>query len=139
MRNQNTTISIQKVPTPGVSIKTIITEEPYDHNTHFHLPAAVMSTLKPNFKDLFSPELLRRCLHGGIQNPHESLNNIIGRGNSSRHLCWNTELNVHEAIALFNNGTIVKCEFLASTFKLYGSYCGRLHKFPMCYFFKRYR
>ncbi|GFU90726.1 putative DD41D transposase [Trichonephila clavipes] len=41
--------------------------------------------MRPVFRDLANPELLKKCLHGGTQNPNESVNNeelldhVIGR------------------------------------------------------------
>lgn len=95
--------------------KSIITEEPYNHSKHFHLPEAVMTAIKPIFQDLSSPDLLRRCLHGGTQNPCESLNNIIWSRIPKTTFVLKTtlELGVYEAIASFNRGNIVKCELLA--------------------------
>lgn len=51
--------------------------ENYDHDKHFHLPSAFMSEIKPILTYLPSAELLKKCLHGGTQNPSESLNNMI--------------------------------------------------------------
>ncbi|GFW14043.1 uncharacterized protein TNCV_3546321 [Trichonephila clavipes] len=33
--------------------------------------------MRPFFRDLANPELLKKCLHGGTQNPNESVNNVI--------------------------------------------------------------
>ncbi|GFY05502.1 uncharacterized protein TNCV_218841 [Trichonephila clavipes] len=33
--------------------------------------------MRPVFRDLANPELLKKCLHGGTQNPNESVNNVI--------------------------------------------------------------
>lgn len=95
--------------------KSIVTEEPYYHSEHFHLPEDVMLTIKPIFQDLSNPDLLRRCLHGGTQNPCESLNNIIwSRIPKSTFVLKTTlELGVYEAISTFNKGNIVKCELLS--------------------------
>ena len=41
------------------------------------LPQAVLDLMKPIFRDLISPDLLRKCLEGYTQNPNESLNNMI--------------------------------------------------------------
>lgn len=83
---------------------SIITQEPYDHREHFHLPEFVMKEIDPIFKDLSNENLLRRCLHGGTQNPCESLNNIIwSRIPKSTFVMKTTlETGVYEAIASFN-------------------------------------
>ncbi|MBS0018947.1 MAG: hypothetical protein KFE20_00220 [Candidatus Sulcia muelleri] len=45
--------------------------------THKPVPKAVMEAIRPVFKDLVNPTLLRRCLHGKIQNVNESFNNVV--------------------------------------------------------------
>lgn len=89
--------------------------EHYDHDEHFHIPATVMSEIKPIFKDLSSPELLKKCLHGGTQNPSESLNNMIWcRIPKRTFVMRNTlEFGVYEACACFNLGNIARCKILA--------------------------
>lgn len=43
--------------------------------THKHtLPEAVMTSIKPVYRDLTQPALLSKCLHGRTQNVNESLN-----------------------------------------------------------------
>lgn len=49
-------------------------EPPLPTNT---IPVAVMKTIKPVYKDLSEPSLLRKCLHGMTQNQNESFNNIV--------------------------------------------------------------
>ncbi|GFW05829.1 uncharacterized protein TNCV_603011 [Trichonephila clavipes] len=49
-----------------------------DTYKHKHnLPIAIMHCIKKVFRDLSSPELLSRCLHGKTQNCNESLNSVI--------------------------------------------------------------
>ncbi|KAJ8892426.1 hypothetical protein PR048_005006 [Dryococelus australis] len=36
-----------------------------------------MEVVKPMYRDLAHPDLLRKCLHGKTQNPNESFNNLI--------------------------------------------------------------
>ncbi|GFV82787.1 uncharacterized protein TNCV_4147551 [Trichonephila clavipes] len=38
---------------------------------------AVVETIRPIFRDLSDPELLKTCLRGNTQNPNESINNVI--------------------------------------------------------------
>ncbi|GFS48717.1 uncharacterized protein TNCV_3444411 [Trichonephila clavipes] len=48
--------------------------------TYYHknsLPVDVVEAMRPVFRDLANPELLKKCLHGGTQNPNESVNNVI--------------------------------------------------------------
>ncbi|GFT56216.1 uncharacterized protein TNCV_130091 [Trichonephila clavipes] len=35
------------------------------------LPVDVVEAMRPVFRDLANPELLKKCLHGGTQNPNE--------------------------------------------------------------------
>lgn len=95
--------------------KAVLNNEKYDHNQHTHLPQAVMDEIKPIFKDLAHPDLLRKCLHGGTQNPSESLNSVIwSRISKSTFVLKSTlELGVHDAVASFNNGNIAKCQILS--------------------------
>lgn len=75
-----------------------------------------MEELKPVFTDLSNEHLLRKCLHGGTQNPCESLINVILVSTSKIQLCNEehfVELGVYEAVATFNDGNITKCEILA--------------------------
>lgn len=55
--------------------RSLITKEKFIHKNSF--PAAVMNKIKPIFRDLSNPTLLRRCLHGKTQNPNESFNNVV--------------------------------------------------------------
>uniref|UniRef100_A0A1B6J7H2 Uncharacterized protein n=1 Tax=Homalodisca liturata TaxID=320908 RepID=A0A1B6J7H2_9HEMI len=56
---------------------SLLTNEMYDHDKHFHIPECVMSFIKPVFKDLSETKLLERFLKGNTQNQNESLNNVI--------------------------------------------------------------
>lgn len=94
--------------------KAIAQNQTYDHSKHTHLPEVIMEHIKPIFRDLASPDLLSKCLHGKSQNVNESLNNVI----------WNRlpktvfvglhimTLGVHDAISCFNRGYITRCEVL---------------------------
>ncbi|GFV32345.1 uncharacterized protein TNCV_1676311 [Trichonephila clavipes] len=46
------------------------------HHKH-KLPVAVVEAIRPIFRYLSDPELLKKCLHGNTQNPNESINNVI--------------------------------------------------------------
>lgn len=70
------------------------------------LPAAVMDTLKPVFRDLSNPNLLSRCLGSHTQNPNEALNSLIWQicpkmSGSGKTIA---EIAVHNAAILFNEG-----------------------------------
>ncbi|GFV92011.1 uncharacterized protein TNCV_1894471 [Trichonephila clavipes] len=49
--------------------------ETYHHRNS--LPVDVVEAMRPVFRDLANPELLKKCLHGGTQNPNESVNNAL--------------------------------------------------------------
>ena len=55
--------------------RSLITKEKFIYKNS--LPAAVMNKIKPIFRDLSNPMLLRRCLHSKTQNPNESFNNVV--------------------------------------------------------------
>lgn len=95
--------------------KALFKKEMYNHEEHTHLPETVMAEIMSIFKDLFHPNLLRKCLHGQTQNPSESLNNIIwSRIPKSTFVMKTTlELGVYEAVASFNLGNIAKCKILS--------------------------
>lgn len=70
------------------------------------VPVAVMDAIKPVFKDLSNPDLLKRCLGGKTQNANESLNALIWTfcpktTNSARKI---VEIAVNSAVANFNDG-----------------------------------
>lgn len=48
-----------------------------ESHTHKPVPKAVMEAIRPVFKDLIHPTLLRRCLQGKTQNVNESFNNVV--------------------------------------------------------------
>ena len=52
------------------------------NNTHYSiekpgLPIPLRKKLETLFRDLSSPDLLKKCLHGNAQNNNESLNGFI--------------------------------------------------------------
>ncbi|XP_035210537.1 uncharacterized protein LOC118184907 [Stegodyphus dumicola] len=70
------------------------------------LPLTVMDVIKPVFNSLSHPDLLKRCLGAHTQNPNESLNSLIWQicpktSGSGRII---SEIAVHEAVTLFNDG-----------------------------------
>jgi hypothetical protein len=87
------------------------------------IPSAVMDVIKPVFKDLSHPDLLKRCVGGRTQNANESLNGLIWKfcpktSNSGRHI---VTIAVNIAVACFNDG---KQAFI-SIFKELGLACGQ--------------
>lgn len=99
--------------------------EIYDHKEHFHIPITVMAEIKPIFKDLGAKELLKKCLHGGTQNPSESLNNMIWSRIPKRTFVMlsTLEIGVYDAIACFNIGNIARCKILAKLGIVPGKNC----------------
>ena len=70
------------------------------------LPTAVMDCIKPVFKNLSSPDLLRRCLGGKTQNKNESVNALIWKMCPKISGCGRriAKIAVNEAIVAFNEG-----------------------------------
>lgn len=83
-------------------------KESYKHEKHTHVPSAIMDVIKPIFRDLAHPNLLMKCLHGGTQNPNESLNNVIWvRIPKNVFVQLNTlKLGAMDGAAVFNDGNI---------------------------------
>lgn len=70
------------------------------------VPTAVMDAIKPVFKDLSHPDLLKRCIGGRTQNANESLNALIWNfcpktTNSAKKI---VEIAANSAVANFNDG-----------------------------------
>lgn len=86
-------------------------KEAYDHNKHFHLPAAVMDEVKPIFQSLADPNLLSRCLKGKTQNPNESLNNVIWSLLPKQTFVTLPilEFGVYAAVLVLNDGHVANC------------------------------
>ncbi|GFX61531.1 uncharacterized protein TNCV_2745061 [Trichonephila clavipes] len=57
----------------------------YHHK--YKLPVAVVEAIRPIFRDLSDPELLKKCLHLNTQNPNESKNNVIWPCVPKSHIC----------------------------------------------------
>lgn len=71
------------------------------------MPKAVMEVIKPIFKDLSHPKLLKRCLGGKTQNANESLNSLIWKYSpkvigSGRNVA---EIAAYFATCVFNDGS----------------------------------
>jgi hypothetical protein len=79
-------------------------EDKFHHKNN--LPIAVMDTIKPIFKDLSDPTLLKRCLGGRTQNANDSFNSLVWRfcpkiSGSSKIVA---DLAAKEAAIIFNEG-----------------------------------
>lgn len=75
-----------------------------------------MHEIKPIFEDLAHPNPLENRLHGGTQNPSESLNNIVWlRLPKTPFMVKRAlELGVYQAVASFNEVNIAKCQILSN-------------------------
>ncbi|GFU44204.1 uncharacterized protein TNCV_686181 [Trichonephila clavipes] len=51
------------------------------------LPVAVVEAMRPIFRDLSHPDLLKKCLHGKTQNPNESFHNVVWVTCSQSNIC----------------------------------------------------
>lgn len=97
----------------------------YKHSEHFHLPASIMSEIKPIFRDLAQPDLLKKCLHGQTQNLNESYNNVLWSVLPKRvfvHL-ETLKLGAYEAVATFNIGPVARCKILKKIGIEPGAFC----------------
>ena len=77
-----------------------------DHDNS--LPKAVLDLMKPIFRDLTNPDLLRKCLEGYTQNSNESLNNMIWNycPKNKYHGIKTVEIAVGLSVTNFNDGAI---------------------------------
>lgn len=105
--------------------KAVQNKEIYDHEKHNHVAPVVMEKIKQTFRDLADPSLLAKWLHGGTQNPSESLNHVIrSRIPKSTFVMRHTlELGVYDAVATYNEGNIAKCQVLSKLGILPGKNC----------------
>ncbi|KAJ8892093.1 hypothetical protein PR048_004671 [Dryococelus australis] len=99
----NTQCKVRKYEALGKSFK---------HNDS--LPEVVMEAIKPTYRDLAHPDLLRKCLNGRTQNPNESFNNIIWSRVPKNLFVGlkNSKLGVGEAVLTFNDGNIGRIRVL---------------------------
>ncbi|GFW59614.1 uncharacterized protein TNCV_2756231 [Trichonephila clavipes] len=70
--------------------------------------------MRPVFRDLDNPELLKKCLHGGTQNPNESVNNVIWSRVPKKTFVQLEVLSLgtYDAVSSFNMGNVSKLEIL---------------------------
>ncbi|GFX40962.1 uncharacterized protein TNCV_2216601 [Trichonephila clavipes] len=64
--------------------------------------------MRPIFRDLSHPDLLKNCLHGKTQYPNESFHNVIW----SRIQIETLSLGVYDAVCSFNGGNVSKLKML---------------------------
>ncbi|GFT97194.1 uncharacterized protein TNCV_3858491 [Trichonephila clavipes] len=83
------------------------------HHKH-KLPVAVVKAIRPIFRDLSDPELLKKCLHGNTQNPNESINNVIWSRVPKKTFVHLETLSfgTYDAIVSFNKGNTTKLDIL---------------------------
>ncbi|GFW38449.1 uncharacterized protein TNCV_1333021 [Trichonephila clavipes] len=87
-------------------------DDTYKHK--HNLPIAIMHCIKKVFRDLSSPELLSRCLHGKTQNCNESLNSVIWSiiPKTVFVQLGTLKTGVYESISIYNQGLITKLKVL---------------------------
>ncbi|GFU27868.1 uncharacterized protein TNCV_449711 [Trichonephila clavipes] len=73
------------------------------------LPVAVVEAMRPIFRDLSHPDLLKKCLHGKTQNPNESFHNVVwSRVPKATFVQIETlSLGVYDAVCSFKSSTTV--------------------------------
>ncbi|GFS80505.1 uncharacterized protein TNCV_3178871 [Trichonephila clavipes] len=78
------------------------------------LPVAVVEAMRPIFRDLSHPDLLKKCLHGKTQNPNESFHNVVwSRVPKATFVQIETlSLGVYDAVCSFNDGNVSKLKML---------------------------
>ncbi|GFV17924.1 uncharacterized protein TNCV_4020311 [Trichonephila clavipes] len=78
------------------------------------LPVAVVEAMRPIFRDLSHPDLLKKCLHGKTQNPNESFHNVVwSRVPKETFVQIETlSLGVYDAVCSFNDGNVSKLKML---------------------------
>ncbi|GFX02252.1 uncharacterized protein TNCV_138281 [Trichonephila clavipes] len=70
--------------------------------------------MRPIFRDLSHPDLLKKCLHGKTQNPNESFHNVVwSRVPKATFVQIETlSLGVYDAVCSFNDGNVSKLKML---------------------------
>ncbi|GFV07046.1 uncharacterized protein TNCV_3399081 [Trichonephila clavipes] len=78
------------------------------------LPVAVFEGMRPIFRDLSHPDLLKECLHGKTQNPNESFHNVIWScvPKATFVQIETLSLGVYDAVCYFNDGNVSKLKML---------------------------
>ncbi|GFT64536.1 uncharacterized protein TNCV_649351 [Trichonephila clavipes] len=78
------------------------------------LPVAVVEAMRPIFRDLSHPDLLKKCLHGKTQKSNESFHNVNwSRVPKATFVQIETlSLGVYDAVCSFNDGNVSKLKML---------------------------
>ncbi|GFX32149.1 uncharacterized protein TNCV_1130811 [Trichonephila clavipes] len=78
------------------------------------LPVTVVETMRPIFRDLSHPDLLKKCLHRKTQNPNESFHNVVwSHVPKATFVQIETfSLGVYDAVCSFNDGNASKLKML---------------------------
>ncbi|GFT74768.1 uncharacterized protein TNCV_2516681 [Trichonephila clavipes] len=96
----------------GVDLKRLKHQVSYKHKNS--LSVAVVEAMRPIFRDLSHPDLLKKCLHGKTQNPNESFHNVVwSRVPKATFVQIETlSLGVYDAVCSFNDGNVSKLKML---------------------------
>ncbi|GFU78188.1 uncharacterized protein TNCV_4460071 [Trichonephila clavipes] len=83
------------------------------HHKH-KLPVSVVEAIRPIFRDLSNPELLKKCLRGNTQNPNESINNVIWSCVPKKTFVHLETLSfgTYDVIVSFNKGNVTQLDIL---------------------------
>ncbi|GFW55435.1 uncharacterized protein TNCV_118191 [Trichonephila clavipes] len=78
------------------------------------LPVDVVEAMRPIFRYLSHPDLLKKCLHGKTQNPNESFHNVVwSRVPKATFVHIETlSLGVYDAVCSFNDGNVSKLKMV---------------------------
>ncbi|GBO01686.1 hypothetical protein AVEN_201006-1 [Araneus ventricosus] len=84
----------------------------YKHKNN--LPVAVVEAMRPVFRDLSHPDLLKKCVHGNTQNPNESVNNVIWSRVPKSPFVQIEALShgVYDAVCTFKEGNSARLQIL---------------------------
>eukprot|EP00745_Piridium_sociabile_P043372 TRINITY_DN88658_c0_g1_i4.p1 TRINITY_DN88658_c0_g1~~TRINITY_DN88658_c0_g1_i4.p1 ORF type:complete len:192 (-),score=30.36 TRINITY_DN88658_c0_g1_i4:167-742(-) len=96
----------------------------YKHTNN--LPLAVMNRVKPIFKDLAHPDLLRKCVDGYTQNANESLNCVIWKycPKTKNNGLTTVNIAISIAVCLFNDGaSTLKTQYFENYLGKHGHFC----------------
>ena len=88
--------------------QTVAANKQVDFQHTNSLPKAVMDEIKPVFRDLTHPDLLRKCLDGYTQNSNESVNSVIWKHcpKHKNHGVTVVKIGLAIAVCSFNDGAM---------------------------------
>lgn len=99
--------------------------------SHKHsLPEAVLSIIKPTFQFLAHPDLLKKCTHGGTQNPNESFNSLIWKRCPKTTFSSSIVVKIatYDACLVFNDGNTGRIRTLTGLGFVAGCFTEKLLK-----------